>query len=301
MKFFITGGTGFVGRNLSDSLLRGGHEVVAVGHRPEQDVVAHDNFEYISADTSRNGDWQDAVSEADVVYNLAGKSIFKRWTESYKRLIHDSRILTTRNLVEALPGNKPVVFCSTSAVGYYGDRGDETLTEDSAGGDDFLARLGIDWEAEARKAEEKGGRVVMARFGIVLGKGGGALAKMVPAFKFFTGGPLGSGTQWFPWVHLTDLIAGLMFIVENNEISGPVNFTAPNPVRNRDLARTLGKVLNRPSFVPAPGFMIRMVMGEFGDTLLAGQRAVPEKLLKHGFRFRFGELEDAIRDIVGKV
>jgi uncharacterized protein (TIGR01777 family) len=298
MKYLITGGTGFVGRHLSNFLLSGGHEVVALGLRSTPDIVQHERFRYIPADTTLQGDWQDAVKEADIIYNLAGKTIFKRWTESYKKLVYDSRILTTRNLVEALPNKKEVTLCSTSAVGYYGNRNDEILTEDSASGDDFLATVGIDWETEAVKAEEKGIRVVMARFGIVLGKDGGAMAKMVPAFKSFTGGPLGSGMQWFPWIHMTDLLSALMFVVDNKNIKGPVNFTAPNPVRNRDLAKTLGKVLNRPAFLPAPGFIIRLVMGEFGNTLLASQRAVPEKLLKHAFSFRFTELEDAIRDIV---
>ena len=298
MKYLITGGTGFVGRHLSNFLLKRGHEVIAVGLRATPDIAQQETFRYISADTSQQGDWQDAVNEADAVYNLAGKTIFKRWTESYKQLIYDSRILTTRNIVDALPKNKQITLCSTSAVGYYGNRNDETLTEDSTGGDDFLATVGIDWETEAFKAEQKGIRIVTARFGIVLGKGGGAMAKMVPAFKSFTGGPLGSGMQWFPWIHMADLLSALMFVVENKDIKGHVNFTAPNPIRNRDLAKTLGNVLNRPAFLPAPGFMIRLVMGEFGNTLLASQRAVPEKLLKHGFAFRFVELEDAIRDIV---
>ncbi len=298
MKYLITGGTGFVGRHLSNFLLKRGHEVIAVGLRATPEIAQQETFRYISADTSQPGDWQDAVNEADAVYNLAGKTIFKRWTESYKQLIYDSRILTTRNIVDALPKNKQITLCSTSAVGYYGNRNDETLTEDSTGGDDFLARVGFDWEGEAFKAEEKGIRVVMARFGIVLGKDGGAMAKMMPAFKSFTGGPLGSGMQWFPWIHMADILSALMFIVENRDIKGPVNFTAPNPIRNRELAKTLGKVLKRPAFLSVPGFMIRLAMGEFGNTLLASQRAVPEKLLKHGFTFRFAELEDAIRDIV---
>jgi uncharacterized protein (TIGR01777 family) len=300
MKCFITGGTGFVGRNLSNSLLREGHVVVAVGLRPKQDIIQHEAFDYISADTSQEGSWQDAVNEADVVFNLAGKSIFKRWTESYKQQIYDSRILTTRNLVDALPENKEITFCSASAVGYYGNRGDETLTESSRCGDDFLAKVGVDWEGEAFRAEEKGIRVVAPRFGIVLGKGGGAMAKMVPAFKFFLGGPLGTGSQWFPWIHLDDLISGLMFVIENKVIKESVNFTSPNPVRNRDLAKTLGKVLGRPALMPTPGFMIRLVMGEFGNTLLASQRAIPDTLQKQGFKFRFEALEDALRDIVAE-
>ena len=299
MKYLITGGLGFVGRHLSDYLLSKGHQVVAVGLRPTQDLFHQDGFEYISADTSQSGSWQEAVKEADTVYNLAGKTIFKRWTKSYKQLIHDSRILTTRNIVAAFPENKAVTFCSTSAVGYYGDRGDDILTEDTAGGDDFLAKVGIDWEAEAFEAEKKGIRVVAARFGVVLGKGGGAMEKMLPAFKSFVGGPLGSGRQWFPWIHMDDLISGLMFVTEDENMKGPVNFCAPHPVRNQELAKTLGNVLNRPAFMTTPGFMIRLVMGEVTDALLASQRMVPEKLLTHGFLFRFPNLQAALEDIIG--
>ena len=300
MKTFITGGTGFVGRHLTHFLLDKGHQVIATGLRPTQDIIHHDQFEYLSADTTQPGSWQEALIDVDTVINLAGKTIFNRWSKSYKQEIYDSRILTTRNLVEALPKKEGINFFSTSAVGYYGDRGDETLSEDAENGKDFLAHVSIDWEEAANAAVGKGARVAILRFGIVLGNDGGALAKMLPAFKFFAGGPLGSGKQWFPWIHMDDLLAALAFVMENKEIRGPVNFCAPHPVRNRDLAKALGKVLGRPSVMPAPALMIRMVMGEMGTALLASQRVVPDKLLSHGFNFQYPEIQDALKNLIEK-
>ncbi|MBN1932599.1 MAG: TIGR01777 family oxidoreductase [Desulfobacterales bacterium] len=298
MKIFITGGTGFVGTHLSNFLLSRGHEVTAVGIRPSQNRINHENFHYISGDTSKEGRWQEELKNIDAVVNLAGASIFKRWNKSYKQLIYDSRILTTRNLVGSLPKDKKVVLCSTSAVGYYGDRGNDTLTEEEPNGDGFLAQVCADWEKEARRAEEKGIRVATTRFGIVLGKNGGALKKMIAAFRFYLGGPLGNGMQWFPWIHMEDLVSAMLFIMENEKMNGPVNFCSPNPVRNRDLAKTLGHILNRPALMPAPAFIIRLVMGEFGNTILTSQKAVPEKLLKHGFNFQYSGIQAAISDIV---
>jgi uncharacterized protein (TIGR01777 family) len=300
MEVFITGGTGFVGRHLSRFMLDKGHRVTVTGLRPTQDIIHHDRFEYISADTTQPGPWQEELAHADVIINLAGKTIFKRWSKSYKQEMYDSRILTTRNLVAALPQKKGIVFCSTSAVGYYGEGGDETLSEDAANGEDFLAHVSIGWEEAAMAAADKGARVVILRFGIVLGNDGGALAKMLPAFKSFAGGPLGSGKQWFPWIHMDDLLSALAFVMENKEIEGPVNFCAPHPVRNRDFAKALGKILKRPSVMPAPALMIRMVMGEMAMALLASQRAVPDKLLSHGFNFQYPEIKDALKNLIGK-
>jgi uncharacterized protein (TIGR01777 family) len=269
-----------------------------VGLRARQDFFKDENFQYISADTREAGAWQELVSGADAVVNLAGKTIFKRWTKSYKKLIYESRISTTRNLVDALPQKEGLPFISTSAVGYYGNRGDEVLSEDSTAGDDFLARVGIEWEAEAERTSDTGVRVVTARFGIVLGKDGGAMSKMLPAFRLFVGGPLGDGMQWFPWIHMDDVVSAIMFAVSDKNIRGPVNFCSPNPVRNRDLAGTLGRVLKRPSFMPAPGFMIRLVMGELGGVLLSSQRAMPAKLLDNGYNFRYADLGKALEQII---
>ena len=298
MNIFVTGGSGFVGTYLCKDLLDRGHRVTAVGTRAVHGRISHEHFRYISADTTEPGDWQEALADTDAAVNLAGKSIFNRWTDRYKQEMYDSRILTTRHLVDALAADRPAALVSASAVGYYGSRGDEILTEDSEPGNDFLARLGRDWEAEALRAEEKQVRVTTARFGIVLGWGGGAIDKMVPAFKLMLGGPLGDGSQWFPWIHIDDVVAGLRFSLETATLSGPANFTAPNPVRNQELAKTLGDVLHRPAIMPAPAFMIKAVLGEFGEALLASTRAVPRKLLDTGFTFQYPKLREALESLV---
>jgi uncharacterized protein len=298
MKIFITGGSGFVGTNLAFCLLENGHSVIAVGTSSAHKVIQHDRFHYISADTTIKGDWQDEIKSVDAVINLAGKNIFKRWTDTYKDQIYTSRILTTRNLVESIADRKDIIFCSTSAVGYYGDRSDEVLKEDALPGDDFAAKVCRDWEKEAFQAQAKGVRVAAMRFGVVLGKNGGALAKMVPTFKSFAGGPLGSGLQWFPWIHMDDLIDAIIFILENPDLKGPVNFCSPNPVRNREFAGALGQVLSRPSVMRTPAFMIRLIMGEMGNSLMSSQRAIPDKLLKQGFKFQYPDINRALHNLV---
>jgi len=299
MNILIVGGTGFIGSHLCSYLLERGHAVTALGTAPQWQNTAHTRFAYISADATQPGAWQQALSDIDAVVNLAGKTIFKRWNEAYKQQIYDSRILTTRNIVAALPAGSHCVLCNTSAVGFYGDRQDDVLTETAAAGQGFMADIAKDWEREAFTAAEKGIRVAVMRFGIVLGKGGGAMARMLPAFRMFAGGPLGNGRQWFPWIHLQDLISAVEFLLDTPALSGPFNFSAPNPVRNRELAATLGRVLRRPSFLPAPRAMLRLVLGEVGAALLESQRAMPHNLLESGFNFRFPQIEPALRDIVG--
>jgi uncharacterized protein (TIGR01777 family) len=298
MKIFISGGTGFVGTNLARYLLAKGHTIIATGTSSAHTSVSHENFRYISADTTQKGPWQDLLKDVDAQINLAGRTIFNRWSERYKKQIYNSRILTTRHLVEALPDDKEVVLCSTSAVGYYGDRAEEIINEETPPGNDFLAKVSIDWEKEAFLAEKKGARVAVMRFGVVLGKNGGALARMIPAFKSFAGGPIGSGKQWFPWIHLEDLISAVMFIIENQDIKGPVNFCAPNPVRNRDFAKALGRILGRPSFLRAPSFMIRTLLGEMGTIVMSSQRVVPDRLLKNGFEFQYPDVEKALNNLI---
>ncbi len=298
MKIFITGGSGFVGTHLVQDLLYRGHRVIAVGTSSAHKNPPNENFRYISADTTLKGFWQDVLEDVDAIINLAGRNIFKLWSDTYKNQIYNSRILTTRNLVEAVPESKGIIFCSTSGAGYYGNRADEVLMEDASPGSDFLAKVCIDWEKEAFLAEKKGVRVAAMRFGVVLDKNGGALAKMIPAFKSFAGGPLGSGLQWFPWIHMNDLISAINFIIENNEIKGPVNFCAPNPIRNRDFGKALGNVLKRPSFMKVPLFMIRLVIGEMGTLLTNSQKAIPHKLLRHGFKFQHPDIDHALGDIL---
>jgi len=207
---------------------------------------------------------------------------------------------TTRNLVEGIPAHseRKITLFSTSAVGYYGFHGDEELAEEAPPGNDFLARLAVEWEGEALKAQEKGARVVITRFGIVLGEKGGALGQMIPLFKKFIGGPIGNGRQWFSWVHIKDLAEAFVFLMKHPEISGPVNLCSPNPLQNKDLAKALGKALHRPSFMPAPGFMIKLVLGEFGSVILEGQRVVPRRLLDSGFKFEYPDIDKALRSIV---
>jgi uncharacterized protein (TIGR01777 family) len=298
MKIFITGGTGFVGSFLIPFLIEQGHDITTIGTSGTHKLEGRKNFQYISADTTEKGKWQDELENKDAVINLAGINILKYWTKKYKNQIYDSRILTTRNIVDALPAGKNIVLCSTSAAGYYGNKGDEVLTEKASPGSDFLARVCIDWEKEAYKAREKGARVAITRFGVVLGRKGGALAKMIPAFRFFTGGPLGGGMQWFPWIHAKDLASVFAYILDNRDMDGPINTCAPEPVRNRKFAKTLGRVLHRPSFLPAPAMIIRLVMGEMGASLMNSQRAVPEKLTEHGFCFQYPDVESALRDII---
>jgi uncharacterized protein len=300
MKIFITGSNGFVGMNLSRFLLNEGHEVTGLVRSEEKGRALPEGVSYVVGEGIQPGKWQEAIPGHQVMINLAGVPIFQRWTPAYKRLLYDTRILTTRNLVDAIPAEtgSSVTLLSTSAVGYYGPTGDEELGESSPPGSDFLATLARDWECEAAKAEDKGVRVVIPRFGVVLGSDGGALPQMIRPFRFFVGGPLGNGGQWFSWIHIEDLCRAAHFVMTTKEINRPVNFTAPEPVSNGDLARAIGKVLRRPSFMPAPSFMIKLTMGEFGSVILTGQRVVPRLLQAHGFKFRFADIEAALENLL---
>jgi len=298
MKVIITGGLGFVGTQLSKSLLKKGCEVTVVDYSTEPRPYTPHNVKYISADTTIPGRWQEDILKQDAIINLAGASIFQRWNTKTKDLIYSSRISTTRNLVDAISGEKPPFLCSTSAVGYYGFQDDKELVEEDSPGGDFLARLCVDWEREALKALDKGVRVTVTRFGIVLGKTGGALGQMISAFKKYVGGPLGSGDQWFSWIHMDDLLNAFLFILDNDAIQGPVNLCSPNPVRNKELAKALGKALSRPSFLKTPSFLIRLILGEFGSVVLKGQRVIPAKLSQKGFVFKYPEIRSAIEEVI---
>ncbi len=300
MNLLITGGLGFIGRQLATRFLEKGNQVTIIDMPVEQTAIRHAKLRYLPADTTRGGAWQEAIAKQDVIINLAGASIFSRWTEQAKEAIYNSRVLTTRNVVEAIPKKKKVLLCSTSAVGYYGWRGDETLAEDAMPGDDFLARVCRDWESAALEAEKKGARVVITRFGIVLGKSGGALGTMLPLFRYFLGGRLGSGRQWFSWIHARDLVRGFNFILDHPKMKGAFNLCSPNPVTNAELTRALARVMRRPALFPAPAFAMKLVLGEFADNILNGQRVAPRGLLESGFTFDFPEIEGALRDILKK-
>lgn len=304
MKIFMTGGTGFVGHHLAMALLEDGHQITAVGRSDKPTALSeHQSFTFLKADTTKSGNWQNSVAGHDIVINLAGKSIFTKsistyWTKKVKEQIYNSRVLTTRNLAASLEEAGDTVFFSTSALGYYGDRGEDVLTEEEPPGDDFLATVCRDWESEALKVQTDRIRVVVTRFGIVLDRDGGALASMIPAFKLFLGGRLGSGRQWFPWIHLQDLIAAYRFAINHTDISGPVNWCSPHPVRNIELTKTLADKLNRPVMLPTPAFILTTVLGGFGKALLYSQRTQPALLHKAGFQFVYGDIDSALEQII---
>lgn len=298
MRVFITGPNGFVGTNLSRYLIDAGHEVTGLVRSEQAKEKLHPKVAVVMGQPMEPGKWQETVPGHDALVNLGGASIFKRWNSAYKKLLRDSRLLTTRNLVDAIPSSSDVTLLSTSAVGFYGFREDDELDENAPEGQDFLAVLARDWEAEALRARNKGVRVVVTRFGVVLGNDGGALAQMTLPFRLFVGGPIGSGRQWFSWIHIEDLCRAYGFVLENREIEGPVNFTSPGPVRNRELSATIGKVLGRPSFMPAPSFMMSLALGEFGSVILKGQRVIPGVLRSKGFTFNFPVVEKALRDLL---
>lgn len=297
MKIFMTGGTGFVGRTLIRAFTENGHEVTVLKRPSEQlfDVPAHASV--LMGDPAARGPWQAEVAEHDAVVNLAGASIFSRWTAESKRMLRESRLSTTRHLVEAMDASngRTATLLSTSAVGFYGFHDNEILTENDPPGADFLAALASDWEEEAYRARNFGARVVICRFGIVLGQNGGALAEMVPIFKAWMGAPLGSGEQWFSWIHEDDLARIYLFLLSKPELTGPVNCTSPAAVPNRELTAALGEALDVPTFLPAvPAFMLRLILGEFGDVLLKGQRAFPDRLISAGFDFLYPRIEGAL-------
>ena len=294
MKVFIVGGTGFVGVNLASRLRARGDAVTVMGQSPARPRGLDEAVPIVAGDARFPGAWQESIAGHDVVVNLAGASIFTRWSDAAKKVIRESRILTTRNVVDALPAGAGVTLVSTSAVGYYGFHGDEEIGEDGGPGTDFLARLCVDWEGEARRATERGARVVITRFGIVLGPGGGVLGQMAPLFKLGLGGPLGSGRQWLSWVHVDDLFEAMLHVTGRSGDGGAYNLTAPAPVTNRELTRELARVLRRPAFLPAPSFAVRLVLGEFGNVILKGQRVLPRRLLAEGFTFRYPTMASAL-------
>jgi uncharacterized protein (TIGR01777 family) len=278
VKIAITGASGFVGRALSDRLRSAGHGVIEVSLRtqPSPEVFAG----------------------CKAVVNLAGEPVAQRWTAAARERISKSRVEGTRTLVAALRKHPPAALVSASAIGYYGSRGDEMLTEDSPPASDFLGQLVLAWEKEARVAEQFGVRVVTPRIGVVLGRGGGALAKMLLPFRLGVGGRLGTGAQWMSWIALDDLVSLIEFAIEDDALSGPVNAVAPNPVTNAVFTRELGATLHRPAIFPVPAFALKMLFGEMSQILLGGQRVIPQVALRAGFQFRFADLGQALRHAI---
>jgi uncharacterized protein (TIGR01777 family) len=302
MKVFMTGRTGVVGTNLTNALVEKGHHLTLLTRRIREDRPLPPGAAYLEGDPTLQGPWQDKVAIHEVIINLAGASLFRRWTKSAKKAIRESRMLTTQNLVDALSSRQGMntTFLSTSAVGYYGFHEDEDLDEESPPGENFLASLSVEWESIAMKAETFGARVVPLRFGVVLGKDGGVLKQMTPPFKWYLGSPLGSGKQWFSWIHMADLANIYLYLMKAQDISGPINCMAPNPVRNRELTKALGEALGKPTFMPAvPAFAMKIMMGELGSIVVKGQKVLPKRLLENGFRFRFPEIRGALQDLLG--
>jgi uncharacterized protein (TIGR01777 family) len=303
MKIVLAGGTGFLGTALADVLADDRHELVVLTRRttatapPRRRLVPW-------TPNGESGDWGREIDGAGVVVNLAGESIAgKRWSAAQKERILDSRVKATRSLATAIrsAASPPVLFVSGSAVGYYGPLGDEVAAEDTPAGVDFLSTVCVRWEAEASKAGSPRTRVAIIRTGLVLDRRGGALRRMLPPFWIGAGGPVGTGRQYWPWIHLRDWVDLVRWTIRTAEVSGPINATAPAPVTNREFARTLGRVLRRPAFIPAPDFALRLLLGEMADALLfSGQRAVPRKAEALGFRFQYQTLDGALRAIFGR-
>src|SRR5262245_34933166 len=299
MRVVVAGGTGFLGAPLVSSLARDGHEVVVLtrgshGARGSQPA----NVSFLPwTPNGEAGSWKSAIDGAGAVVNLAGESIAgKRWSAEQKQRILDSRVRATRSLVAAIrqAATPPAVLVSGSAVGYYGPLGDQIVAEDSRPGSDFLAKVCVEWEREAAAAGDRT-RLVCVRTGIVLEKDGGALPEMLPPFKFFVGGPVGTGRQYWPWIHRDDWLALVRWSIATPAVSGALNATAPNPVTNAEFAHALGRAMHRPAFMPAPGFALRIMLGEMADgLLLSGQRAVPAKATQAGFTFKYARVEDAL-------
>jgi len=301
-QIVINGGTGMLGRKLIEALMQEGYEIILLSRNPARYENLFDKkisvLKFQGATTTE--ELSEIIEGCFGIINLAGASIAgKRWNTTYKKELYDSRILPTGNIskVIAISKNKPGFFINASATGIYGNRFDEILNEESPTGNDFLANLCKDWESEALKAREDT-RVVTIRIGVVLDEKGGALEKFIMPFKFFVGGPLGNGKQFLPWIHIDDLILSFLFVIENKNLSGAVIASSPNPSRNKDFSKTLGKVLSRPSFLPAPGFGLKIILGEFAEFLLASQRTIPEKLLNSGFSFKYPDSFTALNSIL---
>lgn len=296
MKILISGATGLVGSALVSRLWNGAHSLILLSRQLPKER-ARSRTQWLRWEPGVQGQWQEALDGVDGVINLAGEPIAgKRWSGAQKDKLWSSRIDATEGIVAAIAKarDKPKFLINASAVGYYGARGNEVITETSSAGMGFLADLCGAWEASALKAEGLGVRVALLRTGIVLAKGQGALAKMVPPFKFFAGGPLGTGMQWMPWIHLEDEIGLIEFLMQNNAARGPFNATAPNPVTMEEFCRAIGRAINRPSWATVPPSVLALLLGEMSDMLLTGQKALPEAALRLGFRFKFGKIDDAL-------
>ncbi|HYI95862.1 MAG TPA: TIGR01777 family oxidoreductase [Bryobacteraceae bacterium] len=297
MNVLLTGASGFIGHRLIARSLHEGHSVHAVGRRPPAgfQAIQFSEWKEVSQEFPAR-----AIETSDAIVHLAGEPIAQKWNPEVKAKIRDSRVNGTRKLVESIAkqSRRPQVLISASAIGYYGDRGEELLDENSTAGTGFLPEVCIEWERAAREAGNLGLRVVLLRTGIVLGKEGGALKQMLTPFKLGVGGPTGSGKQWMSWIHIDDLVSAMMFALATPDVAGPVNGTAPNPVRNRELTSTLGAALGRPAVVPTPTFALKLMLGEAARIVLESQKVLPTVLQAAGFPFRHRDVDEALRHAV---
>ncbi|RWZ51298.1 TIGR01777 family protein [Halobacillus fulvus] len=301
MNIAVTGGTGFVGSKLTDALIQEGHHVYILTRSPEK----YKDTEQVTHVGWLKDDYNPAAKLQDVeaIVNLAGESLNSgRWTEERKRSILESRIQATEGVLELIDqlDKKPKVLVNASAVGFYGQSKTKTFTEETTEpGRDFLANVVTEWEERASQAKEKGVRTTYIRFGIILGEKG-ALPKMILPYKMMIGGNLGSGEQWMSWIHIDDVVGLIQFALQNDSIEGPMNGTAPNPKRNKDFGQTLGNVLNRPHWIPAPAFALKAALGDMSTLLLDGQSVIPKKAVAHGYTFQYPKLEPALESILKK-
>jgi len=301
-KIIITGATGSIGKKLVRELSARGDEVIVFTRNPVNAKIKIVNaIRYVRWEYEQVDAWMQELQGLDAVVHLAGANLgARRWNNNYKNLAYDSRIISTRNLVEAInrTEQKPKAFISSSAVGIYGNRYDEVLDETSFLGNDFMAKICKDWEKEAEKVEQYGVRRVSIRTGLVMQKDEGVLKKMLLPFRLFIGGPLGSGRQWFPWIHIDDIVGIYIQAIDNENFSGAVNGASPGIVTMKDFAKTLGKVLKRPSIFPVPKFIMKIAAGEVAEYAVMSQRTSVEKIIDAGYKFKFENLDEALRDLL---
>ncbi|MGZ6674646.1 MAG: TIGR01777 family oxidoreductase [Solirubrobacteraceae bacterium] len=301
MNVTLTGATGLLGTAIVNALLKRGDAVTVLSRDPDRARAALGDVEAHAWRPLQEPAPAAALSGRDAVVHLAGESVAQRWTDESRSAIRDSREIGTRNLVAGIAAAepRPAALVSASAVGYYGPRGDEPVTEDAAPGDDFLAQVCVTWEREAARAAEHGLRVATLRTGVALDQQGGALAKMLPFFRLGIGGPVAGGRQYMPWIHADDIVGLYLAAVDDASWAGAINACAPEPVTNREFSRALGRALHRPAFAPVPGLAVRALYGDMAEIVTTGQRAVPTRALERGYAFRHTDLEQALRDALG--
>jgi hypothetical protein len=300
MKIALTGATGFVGSALVTHLSQAGHSLKLLVRRPEKARSLFPHCQIVPYQATLAGDWFQAIADCEAVINLAGEPISERWTPEYKEAILQSRQVGTRKIVEAIAQapQRPKVLINASAIGYYGISETACFDETASAGQDFLAQVCQAWEEEARAVTNYGVRLAILRSGIVLGAGGGALAKMLPPFQLFAGGPIGSGKQWFSWIDLVDLLRLVEFVLMREDLQGVFNATAPTPVRMAEFCQTLGQVLNRPSWLPVPDLALELLLGEAAQLVLEGQKVIPQAAIAAGFEFQYPQLLGSLENIL---